>query len=176
MPGGLGVRAIPFLIAGALVPMGGYWGFVRPESFAAVAEKERRLDARRKDIRALEITTEKLGEFHQEVELLNGRLALVDRIRPREPNLDPLVESLRRLSGQAGLTVSEIEVLPATREAETLPIRLRLRGKPAELVVFLGRLPLLARFVRPERIEMRRTSTAFDFSVRLVAFRDRARS
>jgi Tfp pilus assembly protein PilO len=185
MLGGFGLRAVAFAIVGALAPVGAYFVLFRPQRLAEVAIKAEKLDSLRQEVPVLEATVEHLAEFQREVALLEAKLASLDRIRPRpleldrtrpvQPEPDPLVETLRRLSSQVGLVVLDLEVVPAAAHAETLPIRLHLRGRPSALVSFLERLPRLARIVRSERIEMRSGEGGFEFTLRLVTFRDRRR-
>jgi Tfp pilus assembly protein PilO len=154
----------------AALPLAAYWTLVRPATLASLADREKRLEQGSRELRALEVTANKLEEFKRESALLDEKLALLERIRPKEAGTGPLFERLREIAARDHLTVIETTTLHEGDERVLLSIRLS--GAPDAFAAFTARLPRLARFLVVERVELeRRTDTDFDFRLRLAAFR-----
>ncbi len=170
------MRALRFgilALAGAAIPLSFYWAFVRPDRMAAIASAESRLEARQAEIRALGITADKLPEFQRDQQALLERLAVLEQIQPASRDAGPLIERLRSVASEAGLSQVQVEELAAGKDGPTQPLRLRAQGGPAAAVALLGRLPRLARLLRLERIELERLDRGrYELVLRLVAFRD----
>jgi Tfp pilus assembly protein PilO len=154
----------------AALPLAAYWTLVRPSTLASLAQGEKRLDEGSRELRALEITANKLEEFKRESALLDEQLAVLERIRPTEVGTGPLFERLREIAASDHLTVIETNTLHEGDERVLLSMRLS--GTPDAFAAFAARLPRLARFLVVERVELERRGDAdFDFRLRFAAFR-----
>lgn len=163
-----GLKLVAAGLAGALVPLIAYGLLVRPQTMAGLAAQEKRLEDGARELRALEITANKLEEFKRESALLDEKLALLETILPGEARSAALFDQLRELAATDRLTVVETKTV---HEGDaTASLELGLRGTPADFASFATRLPRIARLVAMERVEIeRRTDGAFDFRLRLVA-------
>jgi Tfp pilus assembly protein PilO len=170
------MRALRFTVlalAGAALPLAFYWAVVRLDRVAAIETAERRLEAKQKELAALRAIADRLPEFQAEQQALQERLALLDTIRPASEDVAPLVERLRALASAEGLGQVSIEELSPGTKGPTLPVSLRAQGAASALVALLGRLPMIARLLRLERIELERLDAGrYGLVLRLVAFRD----
>ena len=163
----LGTAALAVAAAG--LPLWIYLVALRPAALADLTRDEARLENKGRELRALEITANKLEEFKAERASLSESLAVVEQIRPREPQVEPALDRLRAIATGYGLTVVEARALP-TGET-TAPLELRLRGAYPDLVSFIRRLPRLARFLRIDRVEMERLrGPQFELRLRVTAF------
>ena len=162
------VRLALVALTSAALPVGLDWLAVRPSVLDDLARKEARLEAQRRDIRALELTANKLDEFKADDASLHESLTLVEQIRPPEPRLEPLQGRLREVGESYGLAL--VGWTPHVGN-DTARVDLRLLGPYAGLLSFLERLPRLARLIRVERIEMeRREGPQFELQLRISAF------
>ena len=156
-------------LAAAGVPLGTYFLALRPTALSQLTQEEARLERMGRDLRALEITANKLEEFKADVASLEENAARLEQIRPREPQVEPALDRLRTIATGYGLNLLEAKALPAG--VATAPLELRLRGGYPDLVSFIRRLPRLARLVRVDRLEMERIlGSQFELRLRVTVF------
>jgi Tfp pilus assembly protein PilO len=168
MPSGRALRLGLVALTSAALTLAFDWLALRPSELDGLARTEARLEAQKRDIRALELTANKLEEFKLADASLHESLTLVEQIRPPEPRLEPLEGRLRAVATGYGLAL--VEWKPHAGD-DTARVDLRLLGPYAGLVSFLERLPRLARLIRVERIEMeRREGPQFELQLRISAF------
>jgi Tfp pilus assembly protein PilO len=163
------LRLCALAMAAAGLPLGIYLLAFRPAALSELTRDEARLESKGRELRALEVTANKLEEFKAEVALLEEQVAVLERIRPREPQVEPALDRLRAIATDYGLTVLEAQAPPAGEA--TAPLELRLRGDHPDLVSFIRRLPRLARFIRVDRVEMERLlGPQFELRLRVTVF------
>ncbi len=163
----LGLCALAMAAAG--LPLGIYLLALRPAALSELAHEEASLESKGRDLRALEVTANKLEEFKADRASLSEKVALVEQIRPREPQVEPTLDRLRAIATGSGLSVVDAKALPAGEA--TAPLELRLRGGYPDLVSFIGRLPRLARLIRIDRVEMERLlGPQFELRLRVTVF------
>lgn len=176
--GALAVRALRLTLLallGAAVPLGVYWGFVRPDRARVIATAERRLEARQKETRVLGEIAERYPEFERERQALQARLSELAPVVPRGRELAPLFERLRALAADEGLGEVVLDDMAPERDAQGLPVRLRVEGRPEQLLALVGRLDQVVRLITLERVELERVAAErYQLTLRLVAFREQA--
>ena len=168
------MRGLLLFLFGAALPLAGYLVVLNPERAQARKAAEERLAAREKEAQALEQVAGRLPEFKREQQELQERLVQLEQIRPQSRESAPLVDELRGLATDEGLTRVSVEEVAAGAESDTLPIRLRAEGSQPELVALLDRLSRTTRLLRLERVELERQDKGrYALALRLCAFRDK---
>ena len=167
------VRPAMVALLAAAVPLSAYLLFFRGPKRSAVEALESRLEGGARELRALEITTERLSEFRRESDLVDERLALLEKIRPAAPATDAFVERVREVCREQALEVLDAKALPPG--AESAAIELRVAGTPAAVSSLLERLYRLARLNRVDRIALlRRGGARSEFELRILTFHRKA--
>lgn len=167
------LRLTLLALVGAAVPLGLYWGSVRPDRARVIATAERRLEARQQETRTLGEIAERYPEFEREQQALQERLAALAEIVPRGRELAPLFERLRALAADEGLGDVVLDDMAPERDAQGVPIRLQAQGRPGQLLALVARLSQVVRLLSRERAELERLAERrYQLTLRLVAYRE----
>ena len=118
----LSVPGIGLLTATALVAaviLGLFWWQYWSPAQEEYKTKSARLEALRTEIRALEVTANKLQEFQREVALLEAKLETLKRILPPEKETPDLMRKVQSLAAQSNLVIRKFT--PGTTAASCSP-------------------------------------------------------
>jgi len=143
---------------GLAVLIGGlfYWQKYDP-MLKEEAKKKTQLEDLQKDIRALEVTANKLGEFTREVQLLEARLDTLKRILPPEKETPDLMKKVQALASQSNLSVKNFT--PGTTAPKEFyqewPINVGLEGNFHNLGLFFDRVSRLSRLVNAGNLKIK---------------------
>ena len=99
--GQLGVSAALAVLIGGL-----FWYLYWSDATVERDEKTAKLEALNKEIRALEVTAQKLGEFQREVALLEKKLETLKSILPPAKETPDLMRKVQALAAQSNLTIN----------------------------------------------------------------------
>ena len=94
--GQLGVSFALAVLVGGL-----FWYLYWSDATVERDEKTAKLEALNKEIRALEVTAQKLGEFQREVALLEKKLETLKSILPRAKETQDLMRKVQALAAQS---------------------------------------------------------------------------
>jgi len=168
------VRALLLFVLGAAFPLATYFGFFYPDRSQTLKAAETRLATREKELQALSVVADRLPEYQREQQQQQQRLAELERIRPQSSDTASLLDELRRLAADEGVTRVALEEGAASASAETLPIQLNAEGSQRQLAELLGRLGRTTRLLRLERVELERLERGrYALALRLCAFREK---
>jgi len=119
--------------------------------------KKTRLEQLQKEIRALEVTANKLQEFQREVQLLEAKLETLKRILPPEKEMPDLMRRVQYLCAQSNLVIKKFTPGPvATKEFyQEVPINLDVEGTYHNLGAFFDRISRLSRLVNMGSIKVK---------------------
>jgi len=150
----------------AAVILGLFWYFYWSPASAEEAQKAKRLEDLRADIRKLEITANKLEEFKREVQQREAKLEQLKQILPTNKETPDLMRKVQYLAASSNLSVTTFDPgAVATKEfyAE-YPITLTVQGSYHNLALFFDRVGRIPRLVNANnvRIQSRPRPTASD--------------
>lgn len=159
LAGQLGVAAsVAVIIAGLFYWQ--YWGPAVEEENAKTAQ----LEGLRKEIRALEVTAQKLQDFQREVALLEAKLETLKRILPPEKETPDLMRKVQSLAAQSNLVIKTFSpAATVNREFyQEWPINMAVEGSYHNLGYFFDRVSRLSRLVNVGNLKVsaRTTPTA----------------
>jgi type IV pilus assembly protein PilO len=122
-----------------------YWSPAQDE----YQQKTAQLEALRTEIRALEVTANKLQEFQREVALLEAKLETLKRILPPEKETPDLMRKVQSLAAQSNLVIRKFT--PGTTVSREFyqewPINVEVDGSYHNLGFFFDRVRRLSRLV-----------------------------
>jgi len=112
-------------------------------------QKTARLEALNKEIRALEVTAQKLGEFQREVALLEKKLETLKSILPPAKETPDLMRKVQALAAQSNLTINNFTPGATVNKDfyQEWPIDVELEGSYHNLGIFFDRISRLPRLV-----------------------------
>jgi type IV pilus assembly protein PilO len=141
---------------GALI-FGGFYWFWLSDAFKEEAKKKAQREALQKEIRALEVTANKLQEFQREVQLLEAKLDTLKRILPPERETPDLMRRVQALAAQSFLTVKKsTPANPVQKEFyQEVPINMDLTGTYHNLGLFFDRISRLSRLVNVKNLKVK---------------------
>ena len=147
------------LAIGALI-FGGFYWFWLSDAFKEEARKKAQREALQKEIRALEVTANKLQEFQREVQLLEAKLDTLKRILPPERETPDLMRRVQALAAQSFLTVKKFTPThPVQKEFyQEVPISMDLTGTYHNLGLFFDRISRLSRLVNVKNLKVKASS------------------
>jgi len=153
--GQLGVSLVVALLIG-----GGFYYLWYSDALEQEKTKQARLEVLQKEIRALEVTANKLQEFQREVQLLEVKLETLKRILPPEREMPDLMRRVQYLAAQSSLGIKTFTPrAPQNKEFyQELPINLVLEGNYHNLGAFFDRISRLSRLVNVGDIRVRTIS------------------
>ena len=139
---------------------GGFYFFWYKDALDEEAKKNARLEALQKEIRALEVTANKLQEFQREVQLLEAKLDTLKRILPPEKETPDLMRRVQSLAAQSFLTIRKFTpAAVVTKEFyQEVPINVDLDGTYHNLGNFFDKVSRLSRLVNVGNVKVKSQS------------------
>jgi type IV pilus assembly protein PilO len=157
LAGQLGVSAV----AAAIIAGGFYWWFWSP-MVEEHTRKAANLERLQKEIRALEVTANKLPEFQREVVLLEAKLDTLKRILPPSKETPDLMKKVQYLAVQSNLTIKKFNpAATVTKEFyQEFPITVDVEGTYHNLAMFFDRIRRLSRLVNVGNLKIKSQAKA----------------
>jgi type IV pilus assembly protein PilO len=152
LAGQLGVSLLLAAIMG-----GAFYYFWYSDKLDEEKTKRARLEQLQKDIRALEVTANKLQEFQREVQLLEAKLETLKRILPPERETPDLMRRVQYLAAQSNLVIRKFTpATPVSKDFyQEVPINVDVEGTYHMLGQFFDRVSRLSRLVNMGSIKIR---------------------
>ena len=135
---------------GAAALVGGlFWYFYYSPTVEERDTKAARLETLQKEIRALEVTANKLQEFQREVQLLEAKLETLKRILPPAKETPDLMRKVQALAAQSNLQIKTFTPQPVVNKDfyQEWPIKVDVQGTYHNLALFFDRVSRLSRLV-----------------------------
>jgi type IV pilus assembly protein PilO len=151
----VGQLGVSLLIA-ALIG-GGFYYLWYSDALEREKTKQAELEALKKDIRALEVTANKLQEFQREVQLLEAKLETLKRILPPEKETPDLMRRVQYLAAQSSLNIKIFTPTAVANKEfyQEVPINVSLEGNYHNLGAFFDRVRRLSRLVNIGNIRVK---------------------
>ena len=151
LAGQLGVSAAIAILIGGL-----FWYFYWSPAVDDRDEKAARLETLNKEIRALEVTAQKLGEFQREVALLEKKLETLKTILPPAKETPALMRQVQALAAQSNLTINNFTPGATVNKEfyQEWPITMGLVGNYHNLALFYDKVSRLPRLVNVNNIKI----------------------
>jgi type IV pilus assembly protein PilO len=144
------------LVVAVVIGAGFYFGWYQDKLKEQETKKARR-EALQKEIRALEVTANKLQEFQREVQLLEAKLETLKRILPPEKETPDLMRRVQALAAQSFLNIRKFS--PATVQQkefyQEVPFVVEMSGTYHNLGLFFDRVARLSRLVNVGNLKVR---------------------
>ena len=123
-------------------------------------KKAANLERLQKEIRALEVTANKLPEFQREVVLLEAKLDTLKRILPPSKEPPDLMKKVQYLAVQSNLTIKKFNPsATVTKEFyQEFPINVDVEGTYHNLAMFFDRIRRLSRLVNVGNLKIKAQS------------------
>ena len=140
----------------AAVILGLFWYFYWSPASAEQAQKAKRLEDLRADIRKLEITANKLEEFKREVQQREAKLEQLKQILPTNKETPDLMRKVQYLASSSNLSVTTFDpgaVVTKEFYAE-YPITLSVQGSYHNLALFFDRVGRIPRLVNANDVRI----------------------
>jgi type IV pilus assembly protein PilO len=136
-------------LAVAAVIGGGFWYIYWSPAKEEETQKTTRLENLRKEIRALEVTANKLQEFQREVALLEAKLETLKRILPPAKETPDLMRKVQALAAQSNLVIRTFSPAATVNKEfyQEWPINMAVDGNYHNLGFFFDRVSRLSRLV-----------------------------
>jgi type IV pilus assembly protein PilO len=149
--GQLGVSAVLAVLIGGL-----FWYFYWSDATVERDDKTTKLEALNKEIRALEVTAQKLGEFQREVALLEKKLETLKTILPPAKETPDLMRKVQALAAQSNLTINNFTPGATVSKEfyQEWPISMGLVGNFHNLALFFDKVSRLPRLVNVNNIKI----------------------
>ena len=156
LAGQLGVSLLLAAIMG-----GAFYYFWYSDKLDEEKAKRARLEQLQKDIRALEVTANKLQEFQREVQLLEAKLETLKRILPPERETPDLMRRVQYLAAQSNLVIRRFTpATPVNKDFyQEVPINVDVEGTYHMLGQFFDRVSRLSRLVNMGSIKIHNQAT-----------------
>lgn len=144
----------------AVIGVGFYYAYWS----GAAEEREQKVvkvESLEKEIRALEVTANKLQEFQREVQILEAKLETLKRILPPAKEIPDLMRKMQSLASQSNL---QIKVFTPTAVVnrdfyQEQPINIAVSGTYHNLAMFFDRISRLSRLVNVGNLKIAALST-----------------
>ena len=151
LAGQLGVSLFLALLIGGLF----WWQYLSP-AMDEEREKTTRLEGLEREIRALEVTANKLAEFQREVALLEAKLETLKRILPPEKETPDLMRKVQSLASQSSLLIKTFTPGQTVNKEfyQEWPINMSVEGNYHNLGIFFDRVGRLSRLVNIGNIKI----------------------
>lgn len=144
------------VLAAALI-CGAFWYFSYSPMLEEESKKQAQLEALQREIRALEVTANKLQEFQREVQLLEAQLETLKRILPADKETPDLMRRVQSLASQSRLNIKNFT--PAAEVTKDfykeVPINIDVEGTYHDLGLFFDRVSRLARLVNMTNVKVK---------------------
>jgi type IV pilus assembly protein PilO len=143
-------------VALAAVIGGAFWYFYWDPATTERDEKSTKLEALNKEIRALEVTAAKLGEFQREVALLEKKLETLKSILPPAKETPDLMRKVQALAAQSNLSINNFTPGATVNKDfyQEWPIAMGLVGNYHNLAMFFDKVSRLPRLVNVSNIKI----------------------
>jgi type IV pilus assembly protein PilO len=147
-------------LALGLVLFGGFYFFWWSDAMKEETTKRAKREALQKEIRALEVTANKLQEFQREVQLLEAKLETLKRILPPERETPDLMRRVQSLAAQSFLSVRKFTPTTVVQKEfyQEVPINMELTGTYHNLGLFFDRISRLSRLVNLRNLKVKSTN------------------
>lgn len=151
LAGQLGVSLFLALIIGGVF----WWQYLSP-AMEEEKQKTARLEGLQREIRALEVTANKLAEFQREVALLEAKLETLKRILPPEKETPDLMRKVQSLASQSSLLIKAFTPGQTINKEfyQEWPINMSVEGNYHNLGIFFDRVGRLSRLVNIGNIKI----------------------
>ena len=136
-------------VLAAAVICGGFYFLWWSDKVAERDQKATRLEDLQKEIRALEVTAQKLGDFQREVALLERRLETLKTILPPAKETPDLMRRVQALAAQSNLSITNFTPSATVNREfyQEWPITMGVVGNYHNLALFFDRVARLPRLV-----------------------------
>jgi type IV pilus assembly protein PilO len=136
-------------VGAALLIGGAFYYFYLSGAMEEERQKTEQLENLRKEIRALEVTANKLQEFQREVAQLEAKLETLKRILPPEKETPDLMRKVQALAAQSNLTIKNFTPSAVVNRDFYMewPINMAVEGSYHNLGMFFDRVSRLSRLV-----------------------------
>jgi type IV pilus assembly protein PilO len=143
-------------LALAAVIGGAFWYFYWSPTTEERDQKAAKLEALQKEIRALEVTAQKLGDFQREVALLERKLETLKSILPPAKETPDLMRKVQALAAQSNLTINNFTPGATVNKEfyQEWPIAMGLVGSYHNLALFFDKVSRLPRLVNVNNIKI----------------------
>jgi type IV pilus assembly protein PilO len=143
-------------VAAALVIGVGFYYFYWSGAVEEENAKTAQLENLRKEIRALEVTANKLQEFQREVAQLEAKLETLKRILPPEKETPDLMRKVQALAAQSNLVIKNFTPSAVVNRDFYMewPINMAVEGSFHNLGMFCDRVSRLSRLVNLGNIKI----------------------
>ena len=154
--GQLGVSIVLAAVIG-----GAFWYFYWSDAVDEREQKATKLEALNKEIRALEVTAAKLGEFQREVALLEKKLETLKTILPPAKETPDLMRKVQALAAQSNLTINNFTPGATVNKDfyQEWPITMGLVGNYHNLALFFDKVSRLPRLVNVSNLKINSLGT-----------------
>jgi len=141
----------------AAVIGGAFWYFYWSPAVEEETKKRTKLENLQKEIRALEVTANKLQEFQREVALLEARLETLKRILPQTKETPDLMRKIQALAAQSNLLIKKFNPgTPVNKDFyQEWPIVVEVEGTFHNLGYFFDRVGRLPRLVNAGNLKIK---------------------
>ena len=155
LAGQLGVS----LFAAALI-VGGFYYLWYSDALDREQQKTTRLQQLETEIKALEVTANKLQEFQREVQLLEAKLETLKRILPPEKETPDLMRRVQYLATQSSLSIKVFTPAAVANKEfyQEWPIAVEVEGTYHNLGMFFDRVGRLPRLVNVGNLKVKSQS------------------
>ena len=152
----LGGQLLVSVVLGALI-FGGFYFFWLSDAWKEETTKKAKREALQKEIRALEVTANKLQEFQREVQLLEAKLDTLKRILPPEKETPDLMRRVQALAAQSFLNVTKFNPAATVQKEfyQEVPINMEVTGSYHNLGLFFDRVSRLSRLVNVKNLKVK---------------------
>jgi type IV pilus assembly protein PilO len=136
---------------------GAFWYFSYSPMLEEESKKQAQLEALQREIRALEVTANKLQEFQREVQLLEAQLETLKRILPADKETPDLMRRVQALASQSRLNIKNFTPGPEVAKDfyKEVPINVDVEGTYHDLGLFFDRVSRLARLVNMANVKVK---------------------
>jgi type IV pilus assembly protein PilO len=143
-------------LAVAAVIGGAFWYLYWTDAAAQRDEKTTKLEALNKEIRALEVTAQKLQEFQREVALLEKKLETLKSILPPAKETPDLMRKVQALAAQSNLTINNFTPGATVNKEfyQEWPIAMGVLGSYHNLALFFDKVSRLPRLVNVSNLKI----------------------
>jgi len=133
-----------------------FWYFYWSDATIERDDKTAKLEALNKEIRALEVTAQKLGEFQREVALLEKKLETLKSILPPAKETPDLMRKVQALAAQSNLTINNFTPGATVNKDfyQEWPITMGLVGNYHNLALFFDKVSRLPRLVNVSNLKI----------------------
>jgi len=147
------------VILGTVIAVAFYF-LVYTDKAAELEKKTAQLDKLNKDIQALEVTVSKLGEFQEQVKLLEAKLERLKLILPPQKETPDLMKKIQVLATQSTLNIRKFNPKQTVSRDfyQEWPIDVEIEGNYHNLGMFFDRMSRLPRLVNVGNVKIKSMS------------------